>query len=488
MNHFFFQPGDGWAGDPIPFYNEADRKFYLYYLHDTRETAATAYRTSWNLAVSSDLCSWEDMGTVLPPGGLSDCDLCCYTGSVIAGSDGRWHLFYTAQNPDNRDYCISGRPLQYIVHAVSRDLLHWEKHPESAFSSPAEEYEPFDWRDPHVFYDPESGQYGMLLAARCRGGSFRRGGVTLLCRSDDLVTWSRPEPFYSPGMFYTHECPDLFFLNGWWYLLFSTFTQRFATHYRMSRSLSGPWLIPDEDTFDARGMYAVKTAAAGDRRFCFGWIPTRADQSDFAHWQWGGTLVVHELVQNPDGTLSVKLPPEVLASAPPVPALPHPCTYPEGAYIRGRNAFFRAPETRDLLYDDLIPSGILTLDLKPSAGILDFGLFFHVDETLENGYYFRFEPLHRRVVFDLWPRRPLDSEQHRLNGDVPFQNGFERYLPDDCFRSMHLTVVCSDTILVLYINNRTAMSVRICRPNRRWGLFATRGALSAEHIHWHRFP
>lgn len=487
INKLFFQPDQGWAGDPIPFFNKKDGRFYLFYLFDQRLTHRTAYKTSWNLAVSSDLVNWEDMGTVLFPGNRSDPDLCCYTGSVIHGKDDVYHMFYTAQNPDNEDYCISGKPVQYIIHAVSTDLLHWEKHPESAFTSPSEDYEPFDWRDPHVFEDPNTGEYCMLLAARYKNSTFRKGGLTLICRSTDLLTWSAPVPFYSPEMYYTHECPDIFFMNGWWYLVFSTFTQRFATHYRMSRSLKGPWLIPDQDTFDARGLYAIKTAAFGKRRFCFGWIPTKENNSDFAYWQWGGTLAIHELIQDSDGCLHVKIPDEYLRFCTKINTFPYPCLIPPESFAQNRNAFLKANETRYLLYDDMPETGILTADLFPSENILDFGLFLHVDDSLENGYYFRFDPLHRQVVYDYWPRNPLTNEQHRLNGDIPFQNGFERWLSDSDFTHIHLELLCCGTVMVLYVNNKIALSARINRLHQHWGFFATRGVLKVEHIWWREF-
>lgn len=488
INKIFFQPGNAWAGDPIPFYNEQDKRYYLFYLYDKRETPATAYKTSWALAVSSDLVTWTDMGTVLPPGGYHDCDLCCYTGSVICDHKGTYHLFYTAQNPDNPSFCIDGKPIQYIVHAVSSDLINWEKQPHWTFTAPPDRYEPFDWRDPHVFYDPESREYCMLIAARYRHATFRRGGVTLICRSDDLLTWSAPEPFYSPGTFYTHECPDIFYQDGWWYLLFSTFTERFATHYRMSRTLHGPWLIPDQDTFDARALYAVKTAGTGSRRYCFGWIPTKERNCDFGPWQWGGTLAVHELVQEINGTLHVRFPGTCMDACSEELAYTPPCIIPEKTLTDERSIAFKANGTQYVFWDDLPSKGILTLKLTASSDILDFGLFLHVDDTLEDGYYLRFEPRHNRVVYDFWPRAPLASGQHQLNGDVPFQSGLERWIPGSDILHLHLTLVCCGTIAVIYINNRTAMSVRICKPDKRWGLFATRGSVRAEHICWHSFP
>jgi beta-fructofuranosidase len=64
-------------------------------------------------------------------------------------------------------------------------------------------------------------------------------------------------------------------MGDWWYLMFSTFTDRFVTQYRMSRSIEGPWRAPAVDTFDGRAFYAAKSATDGRRRYLFGWNPTR---------------------------------------------------------------------------------------------------------------------------------------------------------------------------------------------------------------------
>ena len=67
----------------------------------------------------------------------------------------------------------------------------------------------------------------------------------------------------------------------------------------MSRSLKGPWIAPENDTFDGRAYYAAKTAFDGKRRFAFGWLATREDRKDYNSWNWGGNLVVHEVVERP---------------------------------------------------------------------------------------------------------------------------------------------------------------------------------------------
>lgn len=92
-----------------------------------------------------------------------------------------------------------------------------------------------------------------------------------------------------------------------------------------------------------------------------------------------------------------------------------------------------------------------------------------------------------RVVYDYWPRNPLTSEQHRLNGDIPFQSGFERWLSTSNLSYLHLEVICYETLMVLYVNGKTALSVRIGAPQDYWGFFATRGTLRAQNIMWHKF-
>ena len=62
------------------------------------------------------------------------------------------------------------------------------------------------------------------------------------------------------------------------------------------------------DMFDGRGFYAAKSAGDGEKRYLFGWIPTKTNDRDQGGWEWGGSLAVHELYQRPDGTLGVRAP------------------------------------------------------------------------------------------------------------------------------------------------------------------------------------
>ncbi|MFH1084730.1 MAG: glycoside hydrolase, partial [Chloroflexota bacterium] len=279
----FYRPTDGVAADLIPFFWHGD--YHLFYLKDYRDDAGHGEGTPWFHLVTRDFCQFADWGEALPRGAPEAQDLWVFTGSVIE-RNGLFSIYYTGHNSH---YQGSGRPVQAVMRATSLDLRAWTKDKAFAFTAPtARGYEPDDWRDPFVYWDASAGRYAMLLAARKQQGPSRHRGLVALATSPDLRAWTVEEPFWAPDLYYTHECPDLFRWGDWWYLVYSTFSERCVTHYRISRSPRGPWLAPANDTFDARAYYAAKTAGDGARRYAFGWLPTRQGERDDGAWQWGG--------------------------------------------------------------------------------------------------------------------------------------------------------------------------------------------------------
>lgn len=86
------------------------------------------------------------------------------------------------------------------MHAISTDNMHtWVKQYDWTFGSSAG-YEPYDWRDPFVFYDNEMDVWRMLLAARKKTGPDRRRGVTAQCISHDLINWEPLNHFGTPNV------------------------------------------------------------------------------------------------------------------------------------------------------------------------------------------------------------------------------------------------------------------------------------------------
>ncbi len=481
MDTVFYKPADGWVGDLIPFSHE--NLFYLFYLHDTRRGETQddyGFGTTWNLLVTADGTEIEDKGVILPTGGIEDADLSCYTGSVVRGPDGVFHLFYTAQNSQNPKYCRAGKPMQYIMQATSRDLTSWEKHYDTLFGADERLYEVFDWRDPYVYFSEEAGEYHMLLAAREQGASQKNGGCIALCTSPDLWHWKVQKPFYSPGAYLTHECPDLFRWGGWWYLVYSTFSERFVTHYRMARSPQGPWLAPPEDSFDGRGFYAAKTAEKGGERWAFAWVPTKRGENDFGMWEWGGALVMHKLHQLPSGKLMAGIPPAIQDAFTKEESLCGP-TPQEGA----QPAICLCAEDgrAERLFENLPAQFLLEATVAFSSGIRNFGLGLRLNDEQTEGYFFRLEPFYNRVVFDLWPRRSPGVNQWYIDGDKPFALELERPYQMSGLRQVELRLLVEGSIATLYVDDAVALTTRMYRTqNTGWSLFAFDGSVEVTRL------
>lgn len=477
MKNIFYKPKDGWVGDTIPFAH--DGKFYIYYLHDERKGNTQdeyGYRTSWNLLITEDGVNVKDCKVVLPVGEYDDADYACYTGSVIEGNDGNFHMFYTAQNNYNPKYHRDGKPLQYVAHAISTDLINWEKLPELTFGADERIYEPFDWRDPFVFYNEEEKCFDMLLAARLRGASEKNGGCVGLCRSYDLLHWEAKEPFYNPESYMTHECPDLFKLGNKWYLVYSTFSEKFVTHYRMSDKLSGPWTSPIEDTFDGRAFYAAKTAQVGDKRMAFAWVPTKRGESDFGQYEWGGNFIAHEINQTTDNKLTVK-PAEGLINMFNNEFVNEKLNKVEIENYEGEKSY---------VIDGMKDTCMIEAVIEFSEGVRSFGIGLRQDSALANGYYLRFEPFYNRIVADMWPRRIRGVNQWYVDGDKPFMVELERPFDYKSLKDnkVHIRVVTDGSIICLYVNDITALTMRAYNLNRtNWGFFVKDGSIRVSDIH-----
>ena len=100
-------------------------------------------------------------------------------------------------------------------------------------------------------------------------------------------------------------------MGDWWYLIFSDMSDKLVTTYRMAKSPSGPWITPKINNFDGHAFYAAKSASDGEHRYLFGWNCIKNHEKDHDFWQWGGTIIAHEIVQGEDGTLYVKCPQEI---------------------------------------------------------------------------------------------------------------------------------------------------------------------------------
>jgi beta-fructofuranosidase len=384
-------------------------------------------------------------------------DESCATGCVLTDEDGKHHIFYTGINGH---FYHQNKHSQVIMHAVSDDLVNWEKVPGQMWLPDEDVYEKHDWRDPCIFWHPEEKQYYMLVASRLKDGPKYRRGCTGLMVSKTLTDWVAVEPFYAPNRYEGHECPDFFKMGDWYYLTFSEYTDRTTTRYVMSKTPTGPWIAPDGNVFDNRAFYAAKSAGDGKRRFMFGWNPTKYHHRDDGGWRWGGCLTIHEIIQNPDGTLRVQLPVEI-----------------EKAFGTEHNRLPEFGASTDELrveapYEQKILLGEKTCDtyavrvtfnVEKEQG--SFGLLLKVDDNADSGYFVKFNIGRKTLQFGR-----IGGHRHWYLEQMP---ELERELDINFSQPINAKVLVDKTAVVVYVNDAVAMSARAYdNPRGRLGVFA----------------
>lgn len=215
--------------------------------------------------ISRDLVHWQDLGTTFEPqrNGPAWDDSTTWTGSVVRGDDGLWHLFYTGTA------LAEASLYQRLGHATSTDLHNWARVGSGLcldLTGPnADCYEadhiPGHWhdramRDPWVMRNPDGG-WLMYFTARVPGvPEPNAGGAIGLATSPDLMTWTLQPPVFQGG-FGQLEVPQVFQVQGRWYCLFCTSSFHWSDQYRRTNPESpvtgnhylvadhprGPWRI-----------------------------------------------------------------------------------------------------------------------------------------------------------------------------------------------------------------------------------------------------
>lgn len=426
MKKILYKPQNGYVADIIP-YSDGE-KVYLYYLHDYRDIKNAGEGTPWYLLTTTDFVHFKEHGEAIARGNQDDQDLYIFTGSVIY-ANGLFHAFYTGHNP----HFQGKKPVQVIMHATSQDGIHYQKVDGEKFFAPSQ-YSSDDWRDPFVFYDADAKMYKMLLAARHKT-SKTRGGLTVQAISKDLKQWEVEKEFYAPDLYFTHECPDLFQIGEYYYLIFSEFSKDRLTRYRYSKSLEGPWIAPSNDSFDGRAFYAAKSVAFQGKRYLIGWIPTKTGETDNGPWEWGGTLVAHELFQKSDGTLGQRMISSIRSTF-------DDCVFKKEPMIWNEDM----PSIIDLF---VCEECLLSFDFTSDIDCGDVSVLLHYDEKKDQGYALEIRPY--GVNFSKFP-----NEHWTYSNFV----GVERHTPIDMRKKNHVEIMMLRDMIVAYVND-VALSTRI---------------------------
>ena len=294
MNETLFpRAEDAYVGDVMALSD--DKGVYLNYLYETDHNGV-GYHPLHSF-YTRDFLAFEDKGEILPFAEDSEVqDLAIGTGSFIRDDKGRYHVFYTGHNDYYDTY---GLDKECVMHAAGSRIDNYKKDYGNIIHAP-EGYSTTDFRDPQV-YKMNDG-YLMLVGARKEDE-----GVSAIVyyESPDLENWTFKGDFYTDSDLYFMECPDVFELDGKYYMVFSWNN---VVYYRVADSFFGPWEKPEIDTFDGNGFYAAKTTEFKGKRYLIGFIDRKKRENDILGYTWAGSVLVYELRQLQDGTLGVCMP------------------------------------------------------------------------------------------------------------------------------------------------------------------------------------
>ncbi len=423
--------GHDMCGDFMPFFE--DGRYYLYYLN--------AHGVM--LTVTEDFITFTDPVVVLHPGTENDQDWHIGTGSVFHYQD-TYYFYYTGFNEER--YRKTGEREQVVLRAVGKNPYAWEKDRNFELTIDETRFGNRHWRDPQVITIAE-GQYGLLITATMKDGVYNRSGCTVLYESSDVADWHFSRIIYSPGTYITNECNDTFEMNGKRYLVFSNYSNWWETRYRIADSLYGPYYSPADDMFDGRQLYAAKTVSDGRKRYLVGWQAVREHASNSGKLIWGGSLMVHQLIQRKNGSLGVTLPETVYKSFDKQQPLAFSALTGQFSEHDGEISGCSEAGRAEAKTAELNGPCLYEADIAWSAGTRRVGILIAEDESMHK-----------------WCQLVLDLRRHRFYVDQYFRiDGDQSFIEERPFEYMdyrvHVKMVLSGNIQLFYVND-TALSSR----------------------------
>ena len=422
---------------------------------------------------TKDGATYESLGELIPCGGRDEQDAAIGTGGTIYNPvDKLYYTFYTG----NKFKPSSDQNAQVVMVATSPDFKTWTKNRTFYLKGDTYGYDKNDFRDPFLF-QTEDGVYHMLIATRKNG----KGHIAEFT-STDLKEWASAGTFMTMMWDRFYECPDVFKMGDWYYLVFSSYADRYQTMYRKSRSPYGPWQTPEIDTFDTRAFYAAKTGSDGVHRYVYGWNPTREVNEhnfdppgypgkDCNTWDWGGSLVVHELWQDENGDLFVKPIPQVLEAVGWEEPLQMQALTGEWKLEKNQAEVDAPYDFGALLLNPVGETSRLSFDVEVDGDCPSVGIAVHVEETFTVGYYLLIDFGRRRIEFKSGVRMTERGGQM-----FPYEVELERPLPMSTGKSFHVDVIADGTILEAYVDGKIALGTRMYdQTGGCFGLYASDG-------------
>lgn len=440
----YYAPYAGFVGDPMPFYDPNTKSFKVMYLQEFRPNQAT-YHPYWGIE-TADVANYTALGEVLPTGGVAEQDAHLGTGCAVwSEDDNLYYIYYTGE----KDMPKAGEDGQVVMRATSPDFKTWTKDPLFRLRGVKDGYSSTDFRDPCIFED--GGLWHMLISTKVGGK-----GNLVEYTSPNLKDWTHAGIFMPMMWDRFYECPDVFKMGDYWYLVYSEIHKAIRrVQYFKGRTLdelksctvadAGKWPDNHEGFLDSRGLYAGKTATDGTNRYLWGWCPTREGNDNTktnadGEPQWAGSLVAHRLIQHADGSLTLG---EVEGI--------------KSKYTAKKEVKAMVTEETYTLYNRLSYHNHLSMTVTTATATGKFGISLVRGSDSEKYYTIVVNPEGAN-------KRKINFEEEGAAG-IGFIGGIDSYVfntPAD--NTYHIDIYTDNSVVVLYINDC------LCWTNRIYGV------------------
>jgi len=482
----YYKPSVGYVGDPMPFYDPKAGDFKILYLQEFRPNQAGTYHPIWGLS-TTDGASYTPLGELIPCGGLQEQDAALGTGSTVYNdADGKYYTFYTGNKyQPTADDCGEA-----VMMATSPDFKTWTKSRTFLLRGSDYGYSRNDFRDPFVFKG-DDGKWHMIVSTTANNK-----GTLAEFLSDDLKSWTSNGQFMNMMWDRFYECPDIFKMGDWWYLIYS---EKHAAvrrvQYFKGKTLeelkactandAGRWPDSHEGFLDSRGFYAGKTASDGTNRYIWGWCPTRSGKNNTAvgaypaEPEWAGNLVMHRLIQHSDGTLTLGEVQGISNKYNKVQTLKAE-SLSEGTVAQSDNSF-QLTGNANVLFNRLGTCNRISFTVKTSGNTDKFGISLVRGSDSKKYYSLVVNPESDNT-------RKVNFEEEGAEG-AGFIAGIDGYVfnrPAD--NTYHITIYTDNSVCVMYINDVACYTNRIYGIQKNcWSINSYDGAINVSNVEVHQY-
>ena len=268
--------------------------------------------------------------------------------------------------------------------------------------------------------------------------------------SEDCETWQElPEPFLvTDEAVVPQMCPHWFRWNGWYYFIGG------VDGIFRSREPYGPWTRQWPGRLD--NLSVPKTGAfTGNRRIFAGFLNDDG---------WGGNLVMRDLVQHDDGTLSTRFVPEM------IPACGEPLALKNAA----TPVLLEPKQGRRQLLFDAIPNDVrITLTLAPQ-GAKTYGVRLRTTDGERDGTEFCLTPRTGRAHFSVSTHSGSAGQTHG-GPAIAGLRGLDQ--------PVRLDIICRHDLVDVEVDGRHTLINRFWNPQGdRFGVWAEDGPLTVRDL------